>query len=93
MDISWKSVLHTNSRSGERNSEIRNNVRGTYFEETNERCFGILSEGSGPLSSNDVKFNVGRTGDQLLSSELVSHRGDIRRANIVSCVKSTYLSH
>jgi hypothetical protein len=67
--------------------------RGTYFEETNDRCFGILSEGSEPLSSNDVKFNVGRTGDQLVPSELVSNRGDIRRANIVSCVKSTYLSY
>jgi len=37
----------------------------TYFEETNDRCFGMLSEGSGPVSSNDVKFNVGKTGDQL----------------------------
>jgi hypothetical protein len=38
---------------------------GTYFDETKDRCFGILSDGSSPLSSNDVRFKVGRTGCQL----------------------------
>jgi hypothetical protein len=33
-----------------------------YFDEMKDRFFGILSDGSSPLSLNDVRFSVGRTG-------------------------------
>lgn len=63
-------------------------VMGTYLDETNDRCFGILVEDSSP-SSNDVRFNVGKTEHQrCIHRSLVV---DVRRANMVSCVKSTYL--
>jgi len=61
---------------------------GTCLDEMNDRCFGILVEDSSP-SSNDVRFNVGRTEHQRdLDQSMVV---DLRSANMVSCVKSTYL--
>lgn len=38
---------------------------GTYFDEMNDWCFGILSDGSAPDSSNEVRLSVGSTDDQL----------------------------
>ena len=70
-------------------SDLLTEVKGAYLDETNDRCFGILVEDSSP-SSNDVRFNVGRT-----ECQRYVNRGlmvDIRSANMVSCVKSTYLS-
>lgn len=62
-DMTWNWRFVANGQILPRVSLVRaiNERCYAYFDETNERCLGILSEGSAPLSSNDVKLRVGST--------------------------------
>lgn len=58
-------------------------MRGIYFEETNERCLGILSAGRPPLSSNDVKLSVGSTRKSAYTLNIPIRRLTERKHRVV----------
>lgn len=71
-------------------ASVRRGQRGTYFDAINERCLGIWSSGGVPDAAKLVKLSVGRTA-VFVSGGSHDQGMDIRCANVVSCVKSTYL--